>query len=199
VSADGLIESLVQAGIEEVPADFGGPGYRCAAWLRDGAYLPCVFVKRIGPHADRLRAMMDEEYRGEGSYKLTADPVREALKGQLAGRNLVTAYAIDRVEPSPFAIPMSFLDQIPGETAMSLFLFALESKEGRRFTFMGSHLPSMLFFDLPPDMQFSDFTRVHSIGRGRPPAGPTYRERPFFECFVDDEPFEADLSRLGLE
>lgn len=198
MSADNLIQELVRAGIEEVPADFGGPGYRCSAWLRDGTHLPCVFVQRIGPNADRLQEIVEEERRGEGAYELTANPLREALKVQLCRRNLVASHDIKRIEPSPFAIPLSLLTQVSGETAMSLWLFELESNDGQCFTFMGSHLASMLFFDLPPGLQFSDFKKVHNVAR-RAPKEPTFRERPFFECFVDDEPFETDLSSLGLE
>jgi hypothetical protein len=197
-----LIQELIQAGIEEVPAEFGGPGYRCAAWLKDGTYLPCVFVQRIGPSADRLRKVIDEELRGQGSYKLFPDPVREQLKWQLCHPNQIAAYQIDRVEPSPFAIPISLLEQVRGEVASYLWLFALETVSGRRFQFAGQDPSTMIFFELPADIQFSDFVRVINPNARRrlPKCEATIHQRLFFQCFVDDEPgFEADMSSLGIE
>lgn len=193
-----LLKALTQAGIEEVPSEFGGRGHRCAAWLRDGTYLPCVFMRRIGPYADRLCEIVDEEFRGQGAYRLTANPVREALKVQFAGSNHVTLHDIDRIEPSPFALPMKLLTQVSGETAMSLWLFLLEADDGRRFSFTGSHLAELLFFDLPEGLHFTNFVKVLPPPRGRS-SKPPLHARPYFTCLVDDEPFETDLSLLGLE
>ena len=195
-----LIDQLAAAGIEPLPDPVAGDAYRCAATLVDGTYLPCIAVRRVGRYADRLREMFDAEARGAGSYRLTADPIREALKSQLAGPNRVSAYSIDRIEPSPFAIPRGLLEQISGETAMSLWLFSLETHDARRFLFSASNYGELLFFDLPEGVKFSDFTKVHSLSRGkRAPKGAQYEARPYFECFVDDEPFQADLSKLSLE
>ncbi|MBC7768700.1 MAG: hypothetical protein H7124_07925 [Phycisphaerales bacterium] len=198
MTPESLLARLAQTGIEEVPVEFGGPGHRCSVWLTDGTHLPCILMERVGPYADRLREIVDQELRGEGSYALTANPVREALKTQFAGSNHVTLHDVARIEPSPFAIPMRLLRQVSGETATDLWLFSLETADARRFTFRGSHLAQMLFFDLPEGVHFGDFTKVHNLRRGRS-SGPTFEARPFFRCLVDDEPLEADLSLLGLE
>lgn len=198
-----LIPKLIQAGIEEVPEEFGGPGYRCAVWLKDGTYLPCVFVQKIGPIADRLRDLVNDEFQRNGQYDArTCDPVREFLKSRLSTGIQIPAYEIERVEPSRFAIPISLLAQVTGETAMSLWVFFLETADRRRFEFSGAHLCSMLFFGLPDGVEFTDFNAVRNFKRGQrlPKCEASFRERAFFDCYVDDEPpYSADLSALGLE
>jgi hypothetical protein len=202
LTPEGLLNALKDLGIEEVPQEFGGPGFRCAAWLKDGTYLPCVFVQRIGPYADRRREMIEAEFRGVGSHKLFPDPVRESIKGELIWSNRVACHHIDRIEPSRFAIPMSLLEQVRGETAMALWLFALETADERRFGFTGGHLAQMMFFDLPNDVQFSDFVNVCNVDRNKrlPKCEGSFSARIFFDCIANDEPpAQADLSRLGLE
>lgn len=198
-----LIPTLIQSGIEEVPEAFGGPGYRCAAWLKDGTFLPCVFVQKIGPSADQLCKVIDEELRGEGGYDpLTCDPVREHLKWQLCYPNQIAAHLIERVEPSPFAIPMLLLEQITGEVASYVWLFALETASGHRFRFSGQAPSSMIFFELPDEVSFSDFVKVinPNARKSLPRCKATLHERVFFNCYVDDEPpYSADLAVLGIE
>ncbi|MEZ5957810.1 MAG: hypothetical protein R3C27_11445 [Hyphomonadaceae bacterium] len=184
-----------------MPREFGGPGFRCAAWLRDGTYLPCVFVQPIGPYADRKRELIEAETRGEGSHALYPDPLREFIKRD-SSSNRVADYNIERIEPSRFAIPISLLAEVHGETAMSLWLFALETASGRRLSFMGGHLAYMMFFDLPDDLEFSDFVNVRNVDSNKrlPKCEANFRARMFFDCFTDNEPpAQADLSRIGLE
>jgi len=202
VTPEGLLNALANLGIEEVPPEFGGPGFRCAARLNDGTHLPCVLVQPIGPYADRRREMIEAEFRGEGSYALFPDPLRESIKSELNWSNRVASHHIARIEPSRFAIPISLLKQVRGETAMSFWLFALETAEARRFSFTGGHLAEMLFFDLPDDLQFSDFVSVRNVDRNKrlPKCEGNFVARMFFDCFVDDEPpAQADLKRIGLE
>ncbi len=198
-----LIPTLIQAGIEEVPEAFGGPGSRCAAWLKDGTYLPCVFVHRIGRPADQLRHSIGNELSGEGQYApRTCDPVRELLKWHLCYPNQIAAHLIERVEPSPFAIPISLLEQVTGEVASYVWMFALETASGRRFKFSGQAPSSMIFFELPDNISFGDFvTVINPNARGSlPRCETTLRERVFFNCYVDDEPpYQADLAAMGLE
>lgn len=85
---------------------------------------------------------------------------------------------------------------------MSLWLFALETKEGRRLSFCGAILQDLLFLDLPSDVEFNDFSIVHNVRKSRQPLPScegSYNPRPYFECFVDDEPINnPDLSSLGF-
>lgn len=202
MTPENLLQALKDLDIEEVPEDFGGPGFRCAAWLTDGTYLPCVFVQRIGRYADRSFEMAEAEFRGDGAYALFPNPVREAIKSDLTWSNRVACYYIERVEPCRFATPLSLLSQVRGETAMSLWLFALETANGRRFSFAGGHLASLLFLDLPGDVEFSDFVTVRNVDRNKrlPKCEAAFRERMSFNCFADDEPpAQADLSWLERE
>lgn len=76
-------------------------------------------------------------------------------------------------------------------------------KDGKLFAYGSSF--SMEFFDLPEGYSFDDVARVHnhsrlskdgilvSLRRGsRPPEGyvpgDLFRERVFFECYIDDIP-----------
>lgn len=197
-----LLQALKDLDIEEVPERLGGPGFRCAAWLTDGTYLPCVFVRPIGRDADRQLEQLKAEFQGDGSYALFPNPVRELIKTELSWINRVACYHVERVEPCRFAIPLSLLMQVEGETAMSLWLFAMETADKRRFSFTGGHLASMIFFDLPDDVEFSDFVKVRNVDRNKrlPKCEGNLRERLFFECYADDEPpSQPDLSSLGLE
>lgn len=146
--------------------------------------------------------MIEAEFRGEGSFRLYPDPVRESIKGELSLSNRVACYHVDRIEPSRFATPISLLEQVQGETAMSLWLFALETEDGRRFSFTGGHLSQLMFLDLPNDVQFSDVISVRNVDRNKrlPKCDGDFQARMYFECFADDEPpAEADLSLIGLE
>ena len=146
--------------------------------------------------------MIEAEFRGKGSYALFPNPFREFVKRDLCSSNRIADYDIERIEPSRFAIPISLLTEVHGETAMSLFLFALETASGRRFSFMGGHLAQMMFFDLPSDVEFSDFVKVKNVdGKKRlPKCEGQFNARMFFDCFTDNEPpAQADLSRIGLE
>ncbi len=85
---------------------------------------------------------------------------------------------------------------------MSLWLFALETASGRRFEFIGGHLASMIFFELPEEVQFTDFITVINVNSRKrlPKCEAKLREHLFFDCYVDDEPsYSADLSALGIE
>lgn len=197
-----LLQALKDLNIEEVPSEFGGPGFRCGAWLSDGTYLPCVFVQPIGSYADRRVEMIAAEFRGDGAHKSFPNPPRESIKSELIWSCRIACHYIERVEPCRFAIPLSLLRQVRGETAMSLWLFALETANGRRFSFTGGHLASMIFFDLPTDVEFSDFVTVRSVDRNKrlPKCEANLRERIFFDCFADDEPpAQPDLSWLEAE
>lgn len=160
------------------------------------------FVQRISHYADRRLEMAEAEFRGDGAHALFPSPVREAIKSELTWSNRVACYHIERVELCRFATPLSLVSQIRGETAMSLWLFALETANGRRFSFASGHLASLLFLDLPGDVEFSDFVTVRNVNRNKrlPKCEGDFRERMFFDCFVDDEPpAQADLKRIGLE
>ncbi|MEQ1489742.1 MAG: hypothetical protein ABL932_04255 [Terricaulis sp.] len=198
-----LIPKLIEAGIEEVPEEFGGPGYRCSVWLKDGTYLPCVFVQKVGRPADRLRKSVGDELSGEGQYDpLTCDPVRQSLKWYLCYPNQIASHLIERIEPSPFAIPISLLAQVTGEVASYVWLFALETASGRRFKFSGQDPSSMIFFELPDEVSFSDFVNVinPNARKSLPRCEATLHERVFFNCYEDDEPpYSADLAALGIE
>ncbi|MBI3437934.1 MAG: hypothetical protein HY054_04670 [Proteobacteria bacterium] len=201
MTPDDIFAALAQSGIEETPPEFGFQGYRCSAWLKDGTYLPSVLMQRIGAYADRRREMIDEEIHGKGAHQFFSDPLREHVKSDLTWANRVALFHIERIEPCRFAIPMSLLRQVRGETAMSLWLFILETVDGRRFGFQGSTLPTLMFLDLPEDIEFGAFVKVRNVGKGKLPRVERWcRERLFFECFIDDEPpSKADLSSLGLE
>jgi len=123
------------------------------------------------------------------------------VKVFVAQGNRVNAYDIARVEESPFAMPLSLLPQIRGETSMAWTGFVLEMNDGVTFSFGTSFL--MEFFNLPANYSFDGVSKVHNHsyvgatgtlkslrpGSGAPPedydARSVLRERPYFVCHVD--------------
>jgi hypothetical protein len=106
-----------------------------------------------------------------------------------------------RVEKSNFVLPEIILEQIEGETTMGWTGFAAKMKDGKYFSFGTSSYFD--FFSVPTGYSPDDIVEVisHSYttkdGELRHHTVPfldtpndydrtlIYRERPFFECYVD--------------
>ena len=143
---------------------------------------------------------MKEEKRGTGVFSNSSDPYRDMLGHFVTKGNRVNAYDIKHPTASRFAIPLSVLKQIQGETIMSWTGFVLEMTDGREFAFGTPFL--MAFFDLPGGYGFDNVKRVinHSYlgedGRVRAIRDDidtwrnsfsrcvVYREKPYFDCFL---------------
>jgi hypothetical protein len=159
--------------------------YRCAAYLTDGAYLPCVLVasksewvdlavRRFADTAADKRRIFGRRRFGRGfDYKSVVEVF-------VAGGNRVNSYDIARLEASRYALPLARLREIKGETSMSWTQFVAVMNDGQEFSF-GTTFPTE-FFNMPDRYTSSDVATIRPHERID---GPLFRERPYFTCFVD--------------
>lgn len=193
------ISDYLMSGVEEFPDSVYGPGYRCSASLIDGTFLPCVMLRASGATIQLALRRFEEEKKGSGIFGLKSG-YEEIVKHFVTSGNRVNSYDIARVESSRYAIPLTLLRQIQGETTMSWTGFVLEMRNGRCFSFGTTFLRE--FFDLPENYMFEDVVRVHNHsyvsksgelrnlreglrGLGLPndyDPNSVFREKPYFTC-----------------
>ncbi len=164
-----------------------GPRYRCSVRLKDGTALPCVALQS----KDRLVGLARRRF----SELANDNELDSVVASFVAGGNRVNDYDIESATISRFAIPLSLLRQIRGETSMAWTGWVFEMNDGHLFSYGSTFL--MEFFQLPDGYDFTDVLRVHNhsyvdadgtIASYREhPGRPTdlYRERPYFVCALD--------------
>ena len=124
------------------------------------------------------------------------------VKSFVTTGNCINDYDIDRVEKSRFAFPLAIQKQIQGETTMGWTGFVAKMKDGKHFGF-GTNF-RWEFFQMPDNYSVDDIEEIinHSyvLNTGElrshkqgPLTRPeeykdavVYRERPYFECFLDN-------------
>jgi hypothetical protein len=194
------LKEFVASGETPFPDQIYGPGYRCSAELKDGTTLPCVIIRQRAPLVDLAQRRLEEEKKRKGIFRSSGNPYRELLSSFLTKGNKVNEYDIARVFPSRYAIPLSLLKQIQGETVMSWTGFVFEMNNGEKFAFGTDFYTA--FFDLPSGYEFDDVKSVfnhsyinrdgelRSIHQDRDVWAKSFatyvvhRARPFFECFI---------------
>ncbi len=194
------ISEFLKSGEKPYPDATYGDGYRCSAYLNDGLFLPCVMIRRNKQYIDLACRRFDEERSGKSLFKSNKNGYRNIVKSFVASGNQVNDYDIQSVEKSKFAIPLSLLGRIEGETAMSWTAFVLEMEDGKMFSYGSTFL--FAFFQLPDGYTFQKVKKVHNHSfvsdegglvnvRGlsdfkkRYNPAKVYRERPYFECYID--------------
>jgi len=194
------ISEFIKSGEEPYPDSSYGDGYRCSAYLKDGLFLPCVIIRKNEQYIDLACRRFDEEKSGKSIFKSNRNGYREIVGSFVAGGNQVNDYDIESVEPSKFAFPLSLLQKIEGETAMSWTGFVLEMEDGKIFSYGSTFL--FAFFQMPEGYTFKQVKRVHNHSyvsdegrlvniRGlsdfKEQYNPSkvYRERQYFECYID--------------
>jgi len=195
------IYKFIKSGEEPFPDQSYGEGFRCSAYLKDGTFLPCVMIMKSEKYIDLACRRFDDERKGRSIFQNKKNGYREIVKSFVTGGNRVNDYDIASVEKSRFAIPLSLLKKIEGETVMSWTGFVFEMSDGKLFPFGTSFLVE--FFDLPEGYSFEDVVNVHnhsyvndsgeidSIKRGMSDLNEdynhssVYREKPYFVCYVD--------------
>jgi hypothetical protein len=163
---DKSIVAWVKKHSEPVPALGGGNAYRCAAYLKDGLYLPCVLVAG------------KKGWIALAKQRLAED--KSVIETFVASGNRVNGYDIERLEPSRYAVRAALLRQVPGETSMSWTQFVGVMRDGREFAFATTYYNE--FFTMPEGYTAEDLVSVRAHDRGNTQ---WYRERPFFTCYVD--------------
>lgn len=200
-STESIIKYLKE-NIEPLEDRGYGVRYRASAYLVDGTYLPCVIFRNSKPTINLAIKRFEEERKGKGIFsRAPGMGYEDIVKAFVTNGNCVNEYDVDRVEISPFAFPLSILKQIKGETTMGWTGFAVKMKDGKYFGFGTTFL--FEFFQMPDGYAVEDIERVinHSYvlttGDLRSHKAPfftrpddykdaiVYRERPFFECYID--------------
>jgi len=196
-----VLFDFLKAGVEPFPDTNFGDGFRCGAYLKDGTYLPCVMLRKFGPTVELAMRRFEQEKKGNGVFGFGQNGYEQIVKSFVASGNRISNYDVVKVEPSRYAIPLSLLKQIEGETTMSWTGFVFEMRDGAKFSFGTSF--NAEFFDLPERYSFDDVVAVHNHayvsdrgelkslhqGMGEQPAdydrSRVYRERPYFICYYD--------------
>lgn len=196
------ILSFLKNNIEPIEDYSYGIGYRTSVFLIDGTYLPCVIFRSSKNIVELAIKRFNNEQSGKSIFSNSSKSwYYEIVKSFVAKGNCINAYDICKVEKSKYAFPISILKQIKGETTMGWTGFVVKMKDGKCFSFGTTFL--MEFFQMPEGYSVGDIEEVinHSyISNEREICSyhvpfneylrnhnnsVVYRERPFFECYLD--------------
>ena len=190
---DEFIEFL-RNNIEPLEDNAYGPGYRASAYLTDGTFLPCVLFRNPKSIIELAIRRFQKEQESESRYY-------EIIKNFVARGNCINDYNIASVEKSRYAFPVSVMKQIRGETTMAWAGFAAKMKDGKFVGFGTTYC--FEFFDMPEEYSTDDIEEIvnhcyvlntgelrsHKVPFFEHPddyhQAKIYRERPFFECYMD--------------
>lgn len=176
-----------------------GPRYRCALTLTDGTKLPCVVLQSKAKLVELAKRRIKEEMGGKGKL-ISPDPYGDIVATFVTGGNTINDFDVADAAPSPFAPPLSLLEQIHGETVMAWTGWVFEMSDGRLFPY-GSGF-TMEFFHLPYGYRFEDVVKVHNHSFLSPTGElrsieqfgslpddydqeSLFRERVYFTCAID--------------
>jgi hypothetical protein len=195
------IIKFLKTNIEPLTDNIFGDGYRAFVTLTDGLQLPCVLFRNSSKLVDLAVRRFKEEQSGKSIFsKSSGLSYRDIVKNFVANGNCINYYDIAKVDKSDFAFPLQTLKQIRGETKMGWTGFIAKMKDGNKFAFGTSFLFD--FFDLPKGYGPTDIVEIinHSYldkeGNLKSYHDPkvyeefdrslVYRERPYFECYLDN-------------
>lgn len=176
-----------------------GPLYRCSLTLKDGTFIPCAIIQSKKKIVDLAKRRIKEEMTGKGFLR-GGDSYGQIVSTFVTEGNRINDYDVIDAEPSKFAIPISILQKIHGETTMGWTGWVFEMKDGKLFSYGSSY--TMEFFQLPDGYSFSDVDKVHNHsfvskdgklmklkqGGMRPEnydIDSIFRERVYFTCAID--------------
>ena len=185
--------------VEPLNDSIYGPRYRCSLTLKDGTFLPCAVIQSKGRLVELAKRRIKDEMQGRGCLG-GVDPYGQIVASFVTGGNRINDYDVASSDVSKYAIPLSLLTQIHGETTMGWTGWVFRMRDGQLFSYGSSF--RMEFFQLPDGYDFSDVTEVinHSFvdsagavvglrqGEVLPahyPPTNVFRERVFFTCVVD--------------
>jgi hypothetical protein len=196
------IIKFLKDNVEPLQDSAYGLGYRASAYLIDGTFLPCVIFRNPKTVVNLAIRRFKEEQKGKGIFnKSSGLGYYDIVKTFVTNGNCINDYDIDRVEKSRFAFPLTIQKQIQGETTMGWTGFVAKMKDGKYFGF-GTNF-RWEFFQMPDNYSVDDISEIinhsyvlktgelrsHREGSMTRPEeykdAVVYRERPFFECFID--------------
>lgn len=189
--------------IEPLDNNAYGPGYRASVYLTDGTFLPCVIFRNPKTIVNLAIRRFKEEQTSRSIFSRSSGlGYYDIVKTFVTRGNRINDYDIDRVEKSSFAFPLAIQSQIQGETTMGWTGFAAKMKDGK-FVGFGTAF-HWEFFQMPDGYSVDDIEEIinhsyvlqngelrsHREGHHARPDeyknAVVYRERPFFECYIDN-------------
>ncbi|MDQ3112190.1 MAG: hypothetical protein M3R17_20080 [Bacteroidota bacterium] len=193
---------FLKANIDPFDDPANGPGYRTSVYLTDGTFLPCVIFRNPKTIINLAIKRFKEEQSRQSVFKRSSGlGYYDIVRSFVTTGNSINDYDIERIEKSRFAFPLSIQRQIKGETTMGYTGFSAKMKDG---TFLGFGTSFHTeFFQIPDNYSPDDVEEIinHSFVlksgelRSHRQAEQTrpgeykdaivYREKPFFECYID--------------
>lgn len=183
--------------IEPLKDDIYGPLYRCSLTLRDGTFLPCAVLQSRERLVELAKRRIKEDMVRKGNLNVP-DPYGTIVSSFVAKGNRVNDYEVRSASESKYAIPLSLLSQIQGETKMGWTGWVFKMKDGKLFSYGSIFL--FEFVQLPENYSFADVAEVinHSFvdasgavrsirngSAGNYDVNAVFRERVYFVCAVD--------------
>lgn len=186
--------------IEPMEDNSYGLGYRAAAYLTDGTYLPCVTFRNPSTLVNLAIRRFKEEQSGKSIFaKSSGLGYYDIVKNFVTNGNCINEYDISKVELSKYAFPVATIKQIRGETKMGWTGFVAKMKDGKQFAFGTDFYFS--FFDMPINYIPDDIIEIinHSYidmdnelkSYHAPDVYTVFshdmilHSKPFFDCFID--------------
>ena len=196
------IVNFLKSNIEPLNDNARGPSYRASVRLTDGTFLPCVIFRNPKAIVELAIRRFKEEMTGKSIFGGPSQlGYYDIVKSFVTSGNCINEYDIVEVEKSKFVFPLLIQQQIKGETTMGWTGFAAKMKDGKLFGFGTSF--SSEFFQMPDGYAPEDIKEIinhsyvlksgllrsHHEGYQTRPNDYTdavvYREKIFFECFID--------------
>jgi hypothetical protein len=166
--------------------------YRCSVTLKDGLFLPCVIIRNRSNWVDLAKKRFEECRQESTKGFLNKNKVQNLLTDYdaivstfVTSGNRIDSYNIAGISESKFAIPLERMKEFKGETSMSWTQFTCKMKDSKEFEFGTSFNDE--FFDMPKGYCGKDIIKIVPAERGslRTKSNVIFREKPFFECFLD--------------
>ena len=151
------IAGFLRANVEPLVRRTGRVEYRASAFLRGGWYLPCVVFEGNRGAWEYAKAASPERSRGRLADYLDSF----AVWGWGPPSSKIGSHLIRRIERCPFAWPLRLLEQIHGETVMSVTAFVVRMKDGRKFSYAVASMGEP-FYDLPKGYTTDDICQTYS-------------------------------------
>ena len=197
------IINFLKDNVEPLDDNAYGIGYRASVYLTDGTFLPCVIFRNSKTIVNLAIRRFKEEQSGKGLFnRASGFGYANIVKSFVTKGNCINDYDIERVEESSYAFPLTIQQQIHGETTMGWTGFAAKMKDGKYFGFGTSF--HWEFFQMPEGYSVNDIDEIinhsyvlnsgelkyHKVPFFEHPEdykdAIIFRERPFFECYLDN-------------
>lgn len=151
-------------------------GYRAMGELTDGTTLPCIIAMSEESRVNLALRRFEEARRDLSQF-------RSMVTSFVAWGNRVSWYELRELSPSPYAIPVSRLNEIGGETSMAWTEFYATMRDGAEFRFGTTF--NQEFFEMPAGYAANDIVKIVPAVRNESPRiARIYNDKPIFSCYV---------------